>query len=156
MWTETTEGRELITDLSKDLVTQVAPEELELFDELIQEYFHDPRPQDSAEADGDDALGFGLSEAVVVITPAAAAAVSSALGYILTEVLKSAQEEGAAVLGKKIKKLLNPKDKTEALTTEQLKQIRRLALTQAKLFGVEANQARQMADALVGSLVLAA
>lgn len=156
MWTETTDGRQLITDLSKQMVTQVAPEELDLFDELIEEYFDDPSPPDLSESDDDDALGFGLNGVVVAITPAAAAAASSAVGYILSEVLKSAQEEGAAVLAKKVRRLLNPKDKTEALTTEQLRQVRRLALTQAKVFGMEAGQARSMADALVGSLALAA
>jgi hypothetical protein len=156
MWTETTDGRQLITDLSKQMVTQVAPEELDLFDELIEEYFDDPSPPDLSESDDDDALGFGLNEVVVAITPAAAAAASSAVGYILTEVLKSAQEESAAVLAKKVRKLFDPKDKTGALTTEQLRQIRRLALSQAKVFGMEAGQARSMADALVGSLALAA
>ena len=35
MWIDTPEGRELVTLVSHDLVTQVAPEELDLFDELI-------------------------------------------------------------------------------------------------------------------------
>lgn len=156
MWTEATEERQLITDLSKQMVTQVAPEELDLFDELIEEYFDDPSPPDLSESDDDDALGFGLSGVVVAVTPAAAAAASSVLGYILSEVLKSAQEESAAVLANKVRKLFNPKDKAEALTTEQLRQVRRLALSQAKIFGMEAGQARSMADALVGSLALAA
>lgn len=156
MLAETTEGRQLIVDFSKHLITQVAPEELDLFDELIEEYFDDPTPPDLSESDDDDALGFGLNELAVAITPAAAAAASSAVGYILSEVLKSTQEEGAAVLAKKVRKLLNPKDKTEALTTEQLRQVRRLALTQAKIFGMETSQARRMADALIGSLALAA
>ena len=86
---------------------------------------------------------------------ASAAAVSSAVGYILTEVLKSAQQESAALLSSKVRKLFDPQEEAEALTAEQLKQIRRLALTQAKRFGMEAGQARRMADALTGSLALA-
>ncbi len=156
MLTETTEWRQLVVDLSKQMVTQVAPEELDLFDELIEEYFDNPTPPDLSESDDEDALGFGLNELAMAITPAAAAAASSAVGYILSEVLKSAQEEGAAILAKKVRKLLNPEDKAEALTTEQLRQVRRLALTQAKIFGMESGQARSMADALIGSLALAA
>ena len=156
MWAEAREGRQLITDLSKQMVTQVAPEELDLFDELIEEYFDDPSPPDLSESDDDDALGFGLNGVVVAITPAAAAAASSVIGYIVSEVLKAAQEESAAVLVSKVRKLFNSKDESESLTTEQLRQVRRLALSQAKVFGMETSQARSMADALVGSLALAA
>ena len=155
MWTETTEGREFIKEISLDVVTQVAPEELDLFDELVQEYFEDPSPPDLSATVSDDPLGFGLAETLVAVTPAATALVSVVLSYLLTEVIKATQEEGAAVLKRKIKKLFNP-DSQEAspLTQPQLEQIKKLARKQAIQFGLNSKQAEQMAAALIGSLAL--
>ena len=38
MWTNTPEGNQLISEISKDVVAQLAPEELEMFDDLSQEH----------------------------------------------------------------------------------------------------------------------
>jgi len=42
MWTETTEGRKFIQEISRGIVGEVAPEEMDMFDELVMEYFQDP------------------------------------------------------------------------------------------------------------------
>ncbi len=44
MWTETTEGRKFIQEISRGIVGEVAPEEMDMFDELVMEYFQDPTP----------------------------------------------------------------------------------------------------------------
>ncbi len=41
MWTNTPEGNQLVSEISKDVVAQLAPEELEMFDELSHEHFQD-------------------------------------------------------------------------------------------------------------------
>jgi hypothetical protein len=156
MWTETDQGRELIADVSKRIVSQVAPEELDLFDELMEEYFEDPTPPDLSDSDDDEALGFGLGEALVAATPAAAAVVSGVVGYILKEVLKTVQKESASALTKRIGKFFNPQEKNTGLTKEQMKQVRQKVVKQAKAFGMEGDQVRRMADAVIGSLALAA
>jgi hypothetical protein len=156
MWTETTEGRKFIQEISQSLVTQVAPEELELFDELMEEYFQDPTPPDLSTTTNDDPLGFGLAETLVAVTPAAAAVVSGMLTYLLTEVIKATQEETAAALKKKIKAFFNPeKDEPVPILTEaQLERVKRLARQQAVQFGLTTKQAEKMSNALVGSLAL--
>lgn len=70
MWTETTEGRKFVQEISKSLVIQIAPEELDLFDELVEEYFQDPTPPNVSSSTPDDPLGFGSAETLVAITPA--------------------------------------------------------------------------------------
>jgi hypothetical protein len=169
MWTETTEGRAVIKEISKGVVTQIAPEELDLFDELAQEYFEDPTPPDLSSPARDDALGFGLAETVVAVTPTAMAMVTAVLGYLLTEAIKVTQQEGATAIKAKIKALFNPeedanqaegsttkKDKDfPPLTKEQLEQVNKLARRQAMVFGLDAEQAKLMANALIGSLALA-
>lgn len=157
MWTETTEGRKFIEEISQGLVTQVAPEELELFDELMEEYFRDPTPPDLSTTTKDDPLGFGLAETLVAVTPAAASVVSVVLTYLLTEVIRATQEEAATALKNKIKAFFNPEqdESGPTLTEAQLEQVKKLARKQAVQFGLNAKQAEKMSNALVGSLALA-
>lgn len=155
MWTETVEGRKYVESVSKQIVADVAPEELDLFDELLVEYFDNPTPPEEVQA-GETPLGFGLSATLVAVTPAAAAMVSSVLTYILTEVIKSFQKETAEVVKKKIKEIFNPEDNSPSpLTKAQLEQINKIARKQAREFGMDADQARRMSNALIGSLTLA-
>ena len=163
MWTNTAEGRNFITELSKNIVTEVAPEEIPLFDELVQEYFDDPTPPDPSESISDDPLGFGLGETLVAITPAATAMVSAVLSYVLTEAVKAVREESATAIKEKIKAVFTSEKPSgeaaqgmPALTRQQLEQVKKLARKQAKAFGVETAIANKLADALVGSLALAA
>jgi len=166
MWTETTEGRKFIQEVSKSIVVQIAPEELDLFDDLVSEYLQDPTPPDLTTGAKDDPLGFGLAETLVAITPAAMAIVNIVLNHLMTESVKAAQEESAEVIKKKIKALFNPEKKDDRsankletdlppLTKEQLEQVRKLARKQAIAFGIAPAKASQMVDALVGSLALA-
>ena len=160
MWSETAESAELIQEISMNIVSEVAPEELELFDELMQEYFSNPNPPAQQRSESDDTLGFGLSEFVVAATPAAAAMASAVLSYLVTEVIKAGKDEGAGLIKKKIKALFNRGGQEEKagpppLTKEQLEQVNLLAGKQALAFGMEANLSEQMANALIGSLALA-
>jgi hypothetical protein len=158
MWTDTEEGRAFIAELSKDVVSQVAPEELDLFDDLVQEYFDDPTPPDPEEAASDDALGFGLGGALFATTPAVAAMANVVLGFLLTEVINIARDQagGMAVEKLKVYFLSRRESSTDSppLTTEQLAKVKQLASDQAKAFGMDDDEAKKMADALVGSLAL--
>jgi hypothetical protein len=151
MWSDTPEGRELIMEVSKCVVAEVDPEELPLFDELMESYLADPH---SSGTDSDDQLGFGLGEFVSMVTPAAGAAVSAVLTYILNEVIKTTQEEGAKAITKRIKDWLSSETGTKALTADQLKRIQEIVMQQAALFDMDPSKAMLMASALVGSLAL--
>ena len=157
MWTETPEGHALIRDITQTIVTQVAPEELDLFDELLQEYFTNPQPAPQTTS-SDDPLGFGVGEVVAAITPAAAAMVSVVLSYLLPEVLKVSSQESAALIMARAKKLfqrmIGKTDTLPPLTHAQLTHVKNLACQQALKFGVKAKIAEQMATALAGSLAL--
>ena len=158
MWTETTDGRQFIEDVTKSIVAQVAPEELDMFDTLIQDYFENPTPPDPSVTDSDQALGFGLGEALAIATPAAAAAVSGVLTYILSEVLKTVQEESAAAITRRLKQLFkrDAEGRTETLSPDQLRQVQTIAIKQAEAFGMGPQDATKMATALVGALAVAA
>ena len=153
MWTDTPEGRELVTRVSQDLVSQVAPEELDLFDELIADYYANPSPP--SRSGSDDPLAFGLEGMLVAATtPAAAAMVTTAISYIATEVLKVTQEESIKSLLTKIRAYFHPKDKAKALTPAQLRQVYEATRGEAAAFDLPPEEADRLARALVGTLVL--
>lgn len=165
MWTDTPEGRKLIQELSKGIVAETAPEEMDLFDELVTEYFQNPTPPDLSAKPKEDPLGFGLNELLIVVTPAAAEIVRSVLNHLMTETMEAAKDESAEMVKKKVKKLFNPENKNEKpakkddgevrpLNKEQLEQVKKLARKQAIKFGIGPDKAEKMANALVGSLAL--
>ena len=163
MWSETVEGRKLVQEISKTIVDQVAPEEVDLFEELAEEYFENPSPPDSSSTAKDDPLGFGLNEALIAVTPAALAMVNGVLTYLTTDVIKVAQEETMEAVRLKIRELFRagkqdsaPKSINEipSLTKEQLELIRKVARKQAILFKMKPEQAEKMANGVIGLLAL--
>jgi hypothetical protein len=165
MLAEDSEGRELIREISKSVVAEAAPEELELFDELLSEYFQDPTPPQPSPRASEDPLGFGLNETLVAITPAAAAMTTVVLEFLITASITAAKDESKDVLKKKVKSYLERRKKpadpnarsredVPPLTKEQMEQVHRLALAQAIKFGVDQENAEKMAAALIGSIVL--
>ena len=153
MWTQTPDGDQFVQELSKQLVSQFAPEELEIFDELYSEYRKDPTPP-QAKQGSDDALGSGLGEVMVAVTPAASAMATAVLSFVLSEVLKASQDEASEKIKAKVQALFNPKasEKAATLSPEQLEKVRRLAARRAVDFGLSSDQAKQMSLALIGSL----
>lgn len=158
MWTQTPEGDQFVRDLSKQLVSQFAPEELDVFDELYNDYKEHPTPP-PVEPGRDDALGSGLEDVIVAVTPAASAMVKAVVTFVLSEVLKASQHEASGKIKDKVKAVFNPKGQEKAmqvssLSPEQLDKVRKLAAKRAMDFGLPPDQARQMSLALVGSLAL--
>lgn len=151
MWTETKEGRQLITEVTKGVVAQTAPEELELFDEMTEQYFQDPTPPKQSDSQGDDALAFGLEYTIIAVTPAVTAMVSVVLSFLLQEVVKATREESTALIKQKLKELFNW-NTPAPLSKKQLEQVKARAADEGVKFGLSAEQAKNMADALIGQL----
>jgi hypothetical protein len=159
MWTNTSEGQKLIQEMSKDIVIEVAPEELDIFDELVMEYFQDPTPPQVQSSQKDDPLGFGIEETLIAITPAAAAVANIVINHILTEFIKITESESSEAVKGKIKALFHSGNKDQTnnptpLTKDQLENIRKVARNQAIRHGVKADKADKIANALIGRLAL--
>jgi hypothetical protein len=152
MWTDSNEARELIAEVSRNIVAGVAAEELELFDELAQDFFEHPQPTGSSTS-ADDPLGFGL-ETLAAVTPAALAMVQVVVVYLASEVIKAARDETAKAVTSRVRSHLSGK-KPVSLSVEQLKHVRELSRQQALKFGMSKEAAESMSQALVGSLVIA-
>ena len=155
MWTDTPESKQLVTEVSKEIVAEIAPEELEFVDELIDDYYANPAvPQNR-----DNPLEFG-SELLAAATPVVAMALQTLFNFILNEVWGSAQKEGATLIAQKMKALLNPiKEKPEpglGLTQEQLEKAKKLIKKEAMRGGMKPKKAEDLAMKIVGRIALTA
>lgn len=154
MWTDTPEGREFVTHASYDLVAEVAPEELDLFDELIADYYTNPSPVSKGQSSHDDPLAFGIDGILALATPAAAAMITAAISYIVQEVIKAAKDESAEAITAKIRSFFHPERKNDELTTVQLQHIYDTGHATAVTFGLPAEEAKHLANALVTKFAL--
>jgi hypothetical protein len=153
MWINTPENKQLITEVSKEIVAEIAPEELEFVDELLDDYYAHPAVPKSE----DNPLGFG-SEILAASTPVVAMALQTVFNFILNEVWGSAQKESAVLIAEKMKTLLNPKKKTEpalGLTQEQLEKAKQLIKREAIRGGMKPKKAEELALKIVARIALA-
>lgn len=157
------ENKELIHELARDVITQIAPQELPLFRAHSEAYFKDPQNALQSQSAKDELLGFGVGEAVVLLTPIALATLNEVVMFVGGEVKKSAQGEGAAWIQQAIKALfkkfrqpeVDDKKMPAALTPEQLTQVRKIAFNKARQLKLSEDRAKILADAVVGSLATA-
>lgn len=148
---------ELIVQLSRELLEEVAPEELDLFDELATEYHANPVPPDRSARTRDDALGFGLDAELIAISPAVIAAMTACLNFIVGIISESLKNQGETFINAQLKKLFEgkkPTDSSLSLDTEQLRHVRKLTLHEARRFGMGKAEADKLADALIGRLAM--
>ena len=146
----------LVDEISKELVAEIAPEELDLFDELAAGYHANPNPPDASRG-GDDALGFGLDAALIATSPAAMAAVSACLGYLLQVATDALKDQTKTAIQEQVKKLFAAKKSGPAqlhLDADQLARARSLAASEARRFGLSKADADRLADALAGRLAI--
>jgi hypothetical protein len=162
MWDETEEGRNYVEAVSRLVVAEIDADELEFFDELVEEYYEDPHPPKAADA----AMGSGFGETLVAITPAAMAMATAVLSHVLTELTGVLKEETTEALKAALQRLFRPEEEGKTpesgddegpapFTKEQLEEIRRIARREARRFGVDSTTATNMAYAVVGALAVA-
>jgi hypothetical protein len=156
------DANEIVIEISRELVTQLAPEELILFRATSQAFVQNPK-RVLARADArDEMLGFGLGETVALFTPAILAVASAVVNFLITEVAKAARTEGASLIQETVRKLVKSlrspvetqDDQHPGLTTAQLAQVRAIALQQARQMKLSDTRANVLADAIVGSLAV--
>jgi len=151
---------QLVGDLSRDLVTQVAPQELPLFRANSEVFFRNPDELAANRTSKDDMLGFGDGGIVVLITPVVLMVTQQVVMFVMEQAKKSAQEQGSTLIDESVKKMFKkfrPEDgkKPSPLTAEQLAQVRKVALKKAQELKLSDERAKLLADALVGSLAIA-
>src|SRR5437773_10879903 len=76
----------LTTELARDVLADLAPHELPLFQPISQAYFADPRRAATAGSGRDEMLGFGVTGAEALVTPALLAIVSQVVAFLFDQV----------------------------------------------------------------------
>ena len=160
--------RDLVGTLARVVVGRVAPEELGLFEETEADYFRDPGLVLKA-GSRDEAVGFGLD--VALLTPyvlvAGTAVVHFLVAVVSDAVHDEVRDELKPLIAGRVRRLLRRDDpaaadhrKSEAqdqapgVTVEQAREVRRIALQQARQSGLDDEKASLLADAFVGALLV--
>jgi hypothetical protein len=153
---ETQIDNRLVTDLARDLIVQVAPQEGPLFRPNSEAYFKDPQQALQRQAGKDEMLGFGDGGVVTFLTPIVLMVTTEVVKFLIEEVKKSAAAEGAGIISEAVKSLFKkfrPKNnKVPPLTPEQLDQVKKLATKKAIQLKLSDSKAALLADSIVASL----
>ena len=144
------------TEIAKQVVAELAPDELELFDQTA-DATRDRAPGGRRSAD--ELLGFGIEAVESMVTVAALAGSKAALGRLAEEAGKAAgakaAERAKGWFGKvRRRQAASSVALPVTLTTEQLAAVRSAAVAQIATFGLPEQRSSQIADAIVGRLAL--
>jgi hypothetical protein len=143
---------QLIDEIARDVVSQIAPDELPIFQVVSKAYFKNPEKAIKNFKASDDLLGFGLGSEIVALTPVILVASSEVIKF-LWELFK---DVGKDLIAEKIEGMLNgtPPSNVPALKSEHLPQIREIVLQTTKRCDIPEKTATLIADAVVGQFAV--
>lgn len=152
------EIQSVIKEVSQNIVEQIAPEEIDVFDEISDAYFNHPHLLDQKnQKSKDDPIGFGVTGMIEMMSPATLSVVTAVVTFIVTQVWGATTSVLLDEYKGKIKSLFNKKsDKKDVptFTNEQLKRINDEAIKQALSSNLTEEQAKNIANGLIASMVL--
>jgi hypothetical protein len=149
----------LMTEVARDILTEVAPHEMPIFAAASRAYFADPAAALRQAHSKDNVLGFGIEAVTVVITPAVLSVMSEVLEYLTDIALKGVAqgltEETSLIVKAMFKKFHSSTPNVPSvLTREHLAIVHDNVLLAAKKLRLPADQARSLANAVTAQLVL--
>jgi len=152
------EVQNIIKEISQNVVEKIAPEEIEMFDEISDAYFNNPKLlEPKYHKEKDDPIGFGVEGIVEMMSPAAISVVTTVVGYIITQVWGATSsvllDEYKSKLKSLFKKDNNGKNAVP-ISKEQLKEIKEKAMQQALASHLSEEQSNNLANALIASIVI--
>jgi hypothetical protein len=143
------ETDEIVGSLGRELVSDLAPEELPLYPSLLSQ-FQGARRGRGGKSSDDQMLGFGAAEALTMLTPVILSFTSSFWQALVAEAARSSAhgvlECVRAHLPGRHEAAPPP------LTADQLQLVRAVAERQARRLDISDGQAGLLADAMVGLL----
>ncbi|MFD9739504.1 hypothetical protein [Umezawaea sp. NPDC059074] len=143
-----------VHDLAKRVVEAVAPGELASFEPVAAPYLdHPARAERRLRRGDDDPLGFGLGDAVEMVTPVVAL-VSGSVITALSDGFGEAVKGGVGKVFRKLTKRRAVEAPVRAWSEDELAKVRATALVRAKALGVREAKAEALADAIVVALLL--
>ena len=147
-------GAPSTAELARVVVGALAPEELGAFELVAAPYLANPRARErEVRSRHDDPLGFGVGEALAMLTPVAVF-VSATVTAALADLVKEESRKGVVSV---IRRLFRRKPPATVAgdaagwTVEQLAAVRRVAVEKGRELGAAKPEA--IADAILGALV---
>ena len=157
------ENNQLIADVARDIIAQTEPGELPLFRAISTEYFKRPAEAAKNQSGRDELLGFGIGDAVPLVTPAMLVVMTQVVAFLTEVVRQSFVEESANLVNEQVRsmfkkfRLEGERDELAPapLTREQLVQIHKQAYEKFLQLKLSESRANNLADAVVASLIVA-
>jgi hypothetical protein len=161
----------LILEAARQVISDMAPEELPLLTPISVAYFANPEDTLRARQSKDKPLGFGVpGDVAQLVTPIALAVVMEVVAFLAEELRKSLKAEAPGVINDLVRSMFKKLRRTEpdaqqsavipeqssapTLTRQQLIQVREMAVQKGRQLGLTAKRANLLADSLVGGLAV--
>lgn len=156
-----TEQDRIAVELSRDLVSDLAPHELPLFPAVSRTFLQNRGKRH--DRPGERELAFGAGEAVQMLSPVILAVVSGAVGFICEEVAKSVAEKSPEAIESAVRALLGrasvamTAEQTDLtrLSSQQVSKLRQMVFDHATGLDLAPERANVLADSVAGKLLLA-
>lgn len=139
--------QQFLRSLARKVVAQIAPKELALFDELVEEYFRNPTALLPAHRDLDEPLAWGLSDVIMATTRLTLLMGSAALPYIQQPDRSQPQPTGVVPSPPTIRQVLRDQRQREELRHLVYQTGRNLRMTPDKVAQVAEELIRALEDA---------
>ena len=151
---------EQVAEVARDVIRQLAPEELVVFDSVAEAWLADGRLQRPGKPPGASA-GFGLEE--VLLTELTFPIIAAAVGEVLAGAAEERIQKRAKRRAERQAAAVQQGDRARAaqrsgvaardvLTGEQALAVRDACERHARTFGMSAAKSKSLADAVLGSL----
>lgn len=142
---------EVVSSLSRELVSGLAPEELPLYPSLLSQFQHakSAKGKRGKKSSDDQLLGFGGAEAITMLTPVILAFTN---GFWQALVAEAAKGSAHGVLEYVRAHLPGHHEAAPPLTEDQLKLVRTVAEREALRLDLPEGQVGLLADAMMGAL----
>jgi hypothetical protein len=148
--TESAVSDDFVVATARNVVADLAPDELALFDPVSRAYLRDPRKVLADRGRPGAVLGSGLDTAIVVLSPVALAVATSVYQHLLDKA-GEAVVGGAGRLLRRLRRKKGHGSRPE-ITRGQLAELRALAVERAKELGLSDEEAQRVGDAIRTSL----
>jgi hypothetical protein len=143
---------EFTAEVAREMLTELAPHELEIFPLVSEAYFRDPAGALRSQPQRDDILGSGLEPGAVFLTPVVL--------LVLGEVVRFLAEESTAVIRASLRRLFRwwrPEASARAadppLPADTVRRVHDLALDRARLL-LPDDEAQMLAEQIAGALAI--
>lgn len=147
------ESEELASRLSYEVIKEVAPDELDLFEDIKEEYLKNPDAfQEKNPKEKEKMLGFGGGIGGVFVTTTILPLIWGVIAHIGKAGVESLKKEGAKALEKKIEEKVGGKE--THTSNEKIKELRDYVFKNALSQGMDEQKAGFYADSIIGKLTI--